>query len=74
MPMSKIYICFDRSLQPLYLTLVDQQSTEQLRQNREKLSQDLTELINEYGPKAFSDFDRKSRATYICNMIAVPIY
>lgn len=49
-----------KSLQPLYLTLVDHQSTEQLRQNREKLSQDLTELINEYGPKAFSDFDPDS--------------
>jgi glycerol-3-phosphate O-acyltransferase/dihydroxyacetone phosphate acyltransferase len=46
-------------LQPLYLALVDHQSTEQLRQNREKLSYDITELINEYGPRAFTDFDRK---------------
>jgi glycerol-3-phosphate O-acyltransferase/dihydroxyacetone phosphate acyltransferase len=41
------------------VALVDHQSTEQLRQNREKLSHDITELINEYGPRAFSDFDRK---------------
>ncbi|CAO3695281.1 unnamed protein product [Umbelopsis ramanniana] len=46
-----------KSLKPLYLALVDHQSTEQLRQNREKLSYDITELINEYGPRAFTDFD-----------------
>lgn len=46
-----------KSLKPLYVALVDPDSTENLRQNREKLSQDITELINEYGPKVFSDFD-----------------
>lgn len=46
-----------RSLKPLYVALVDPDSTENLRQNREKLSQDITELINEYAPKVFSDFD-----------------
>lgn len=46
-----------RSLKPLYLALVDPDSTENLRRNREKLSEDITELINEYGPKVFSDFD-----------------
>ena len=46
-----------RSLAPLYLALVDPDGVRQLRDNREKLSHDLTEIINEYGPKAFSDYD-----------------
>ncbi|KAF7728361.1 hypothetical protein EC973_006302 [Apophysomyces ossiformis] len=46
-----------KSLKPLYMALTDPDSTENLRHTREKLSQDITELINEYGPKVFSDFD-----------------
>ncbi|KAG0168636.1 hypothetical protein DFQ28_006431 [Apophysomyces sp. BC1034] len=46
-----------KSLRPLYMALVDPDSTANMRQTREKLSQDITELINEYGPKVFSDFD-----------------
>lgn len=46
-----------RSLRPLYVALVDPDSTENLRQLREKLSQNITEVINEIGPKVFSDFD-----------------
>ncbi|KAL0088931.1 hypothetical protein J3Q64DRAFT_1732387 [Phycomyces blakesleeanus] len=46
-----------KSLRPLYLALVDPDSTENLRKTREKLSQDITELINDYGPKVFGDFD-----------------
>lgn len=47
----------NRSLRPLYVALVDPDSTANLRQLREKLSQDITEVINEIGPDVFSDFD-----------------
>ena len=46
-----------RSLRPLYVALVDPDSTQNLRQNREKLSQEITKIINDYGPKVFGDFD-----------------
>lgn len=36
---------------------MDPDSTENLKKNREKLSEDITDLINEYGPKTFDDFD-----------------
>lgn len=49
----------DRSIRPLYVRLVDRDSAEGLRQNRERLSTDITDLINEYAPKVFNDFDRK---------------
>ncbi|CAG8502417.1 6821_t:CDS:2 [Paraglomus brasilianum] len=48
-----------RSLRPLFLSLLpgNQPSIQNLRHEREKLSQDLTALINEYGPKIYDDFD-----------------
>ncbi|KAI9319997.1 hypothetical protein BX666DRAFT_1853235 [Dichotomocladium elegans] len=54
-----------RSLQPLYMAAFDTDAINALRANREKLSHDLTELINEYGPKVFPDFDAEyiSRGT-----------
>ncbi|KAG2225551.1 hypothetical protein INT45_013662 [Circinella minor] len=53
------------SLQPLVMSILDPDGAEILRKNREKLSHDITELINEYGPKVFTDFDADyiSRAT-----------
>lgn len=48
---------FYRSLRPLYVALVDPDSTSNLRSVREKLSQDITEVINQIGPNVFSDFD-----------------
>ncbi|KAI9274439.1 hypothetical protein BDA99DRAFT_497485 [Phascolomyces articulosus] len=45
------------SLQPLVMSILDPDGAEILRKNREKLSHDITELINEYGPKVFPDFD-----------------
>ncbi|OBZ91192.1 hypothetical protein A0J61_00763 [Choanephora cucurbitarum] len=54
-----------RSIQPTFLALLDPQAAETLRQNREKLSSNITELINEYGPKVFTDFD----ANYISKTI-----
>ncbi|CAO3608284.1 unnamed protein product [Mucor hiemalis] len=46
-----------KSLRPLYVALVDPDSTANLRQLREKLSNNITEVINEIGPHVFSDFD-----------------
>ncbi|CAO3634555.1 unnamed protein product [Mucor hiemalis] len=46
-----------KSIQPTFLALLDPSGAETLRQNREKLSSNITELINEYGPKVFTDFD-----------------
>ncbi|KAI8093181.1 uncharacterized protein BX664DRAFT_277983 [Halteromyces radiatus] len=46
-----------RSLQPLVVTLMDPESVQVLRENRSKLSRDITNVINEYGPQAFHDFD-----------------
>lgn len=51
------WLIYCRSIQPLVISLLDPQGVEALRHNREKLSHDLTELINEYGPKVFPDFD-----------------
>jgi glycerol-3-phosphate O-acyltransferase/dihydroxyacetone phosphate acyltransferase len=49
-----------KSLRPLYMALVDPDSTQNLRQLREKLSQDMTNVIDDFGPKVFSDFDRNN--------------
>ncbi|CAO3640064.1 unnamed protein product [Cunninghamella blakesleeana] len=49
-----------KSLRPLYMALVDPKSTCNLRNTREKLSDDITQLINSYGPNVFSDFDPDS--------------
>ncbi|CAG8482124.1 10324_t:CDS:2 [Paraglomus occultum] len=48
-----------RSLRPLFLSLLPgaRPAIQNLRHEREKLSQDLTALINEYGPKIYDDFD-----------------
>lgn len=48
-----------RSLRPLFLALIPwtRHSVENLQTVRSKLSYDITDLINEYGPKVFPDFD-----------------
>jgi glycerol-3-phosphate O-acyltransferase/dihydroxyacetone phosphate acyltransferase len=46
------------------MALLDPKGAETLRQNREKLSSNITELINEYGPKVFPDFDGKFMTLY----------
>ncbi|CAO3615340.1 unnamed protein product [Cunninghamella blakesleeana] len=60
----EIGIDIARSLQPLLKTLLDPESVQSLRENRSILSRDITNIINEYGPKAFQDFD----ADYISRM------
>ncbi|KAG2210538.1 hypothetical protein INT47_002480 [Mucor saturninus] len=59
-----------KSIQPTVMALLDPRGAETLRQNREKLSSSITELINEYGPKVFTDFDANyiSTTTQPCNM------
>ncbi|KAI9473901.1 MAG: hypothetical protein EXX96DRAFT_579809 [Benjaminiella poitrasii] len=54
-----------KSIQPTVMALLDPKGAETLRQSREKLSSNITELINEYGPKVFSDFD----ANYISRTV-----
>ncbi|CAI2176573.1 19597_t:CDS:2 [Funneliformis geosporum] len=48
-----------RSLRPLFLSLLpwSQSSIQNLRAVREQLSNDLTDLINELGPKIYPNFD-----------------
>ncbi|RCH96055.1 hypothetical protein CU097_009131 [Rhizopus azygosporus] len=46
-----------KSLRPLYVALIDPDSSAHLREIREKLSEDITKVINEIGPLVFSDFD-----------------
>ncbi|RHZ45378.1 hypothetical protein Glove_680g77 [Diversispora epigaea] len=48
-----------RSLRPLFLSLLPsrQTSIQNLREIRDQLSQDLTELINDLGPKMYPDFE-----------------
>lgn len=43
----------------MVVSVLDPSGAETLRQNREILSVNITNLINEYGPKAFPDFDGK---------------
>jgi hypothetical protein len=56
-------VFYRRSIKPTVMALLDPQGAETLRQNREKLSSNITELINEYGPKVFTDFDGKKNST-----------
>ncbi|KAI8987852.1 hypothetical protein BDF20DRAFT_904750 [Mycotypha africana] len=56
-----------KSIKPTIMALMDPQGAETLRQSREKLSVSITELINEYGPKVFPDFD----ANYISRSIEI---
>lgn len=43
----------------MVVSVLDPTGAETLRQNREILSIKITDLINEYGPMAFPDFDGK---------------
>ena len=42
------------------MALIDPDSTQNLQENRERLSQEITQVINEYGPKVFDDFDENN--------------
>lgn len=48
-----------KSLKPMIMSVLDPSGAEILRQNRNTLSANITDLINEYGPKTFPDFDGK---------------
>ncbi|RUP51803.1 hypothetical protein BC936DRAFT_145765 [Jimgerdemannia flammicorona] len=45
------------SLRPLFLSIIDPASVENLCMVYDRLSHDITDLINEHGPKVFPDFD-----------------
>ena len=49
-----------RSLRPLIVSLVpgQQQHLERLKLMRQTLSTELMDVINEYGPKLYDDFDK----------------
>jgi glycerol-3-phosphate O-acyltransferase/dihydroxyacetone phosphate acyltransferase len=49
----------DRSLGPLFLAVSNPSAAENLRVMRKKLSDDVTNFVNEAGPQALEDFDPK---------------
>ncbi|KAI8974984.1 hypothetical protein BDB01DRAFT_805608 [Pilobolus umbonatus] len=55
----EIGIDIAKSLKPILMSLLDPSGAEILRQTRSVLSADITDIINEYGPKIYSDFDSK---------------
>ncbi|KAI8075684.1 hypothetical protein BDF21DRAFT_343204 [Thamnidium elegans] len=50
-----------KSLKPMIMSVFDPSGAEILRQNRSILSGTITDMINEYGPKAFPDFDGNTK-------------
>ncbi|KAH3668316.1 hypothetical protein OGAPHI_002070 [Ogataea philodendri] len=46
-----------KSIRPLWLALVNKQGLSKLRAKRRELSLEITEVINEYGPQLFPDFN-----------------
>ncbi|KAG7927884.1 hypothetical protein KL925_002242 [Ogataea polymorpha] len=46
-----------KSIRPLWLALVNKEGLTQLRETRRQLSMEITEVINEYGPQLFPDFN-----------------
>lgn len=53
----------------MVMSVLDPSGAETLRLNRNILSSNITDLINEYGPKAFPDFDGKVDHSNIQNCI-----
>ncbi|ORY99926.1 hypothetical protein BCR43DRAFT_434269 [Syncephalastrum racemosum] len=53
-----------RSLRPLFMSLMDPQGAETLRQCRSKLAAGIADLIHEYGPRAFPDFDENGKSNF----------
>jgi glycerol-3-phosphate O-acyltransferase / dihydroxyacetone phosphate acyltransferase len=48
-----------RSLGPVFLAVSNPSAAENLRVMRKKLSEDVTDFVNEAGPQALEDFDPK---------------
>ncbi|ODV85133.1 hypothetical protein CANARDRAFT_207609 [[Candida] arabinofermentans NRRL YB-2248] len=46
-----------KSIRPLWLALVNKQGLRELQATRQRLSLEITQLINEYGPELFPDFN-----------------
>lgn len=51
--------CDSRSLRPLVIALIpgQQRTLDKVKDVREKLTNELTDVINEYGPEVFEDFN-----------------
>ena len=51
-----------RSLRPLFVALFpgQQRQLDRLRERREKLSNELSDVINEFGPQLYEDFNEVS--------------
>lgn len=64
-------MCCSRSLPPLFIALISgrQKSLDELKRVRVELTNELTELINELGPKIWEDFDHVS----MCLFLAVKV-
>ena len=65
-----------RSLRPRVIALFpgQQRSLNRLKEMREKLANELTELINELGPKIWDDFDNVNLQTlFSCSWIAADL-
>jgi glycerol-3-phosphate O-acyltransferase/dihydroxyacetone phosphate acyltransferase len=54
-----------RSLRPLVVSLFpgQQRLLDQLKTKREELANELTDVVNEFGPKLYEDFDEVSHNT-----------
>ncbi|KAI8384391.1 uncharacterized protein BYT42DRAFT_562373 [Radiomyces spectabilis] len=55
--LGEIGVDIAKSLRPLLMSVLNPAAAESLRHSRSQLSRDLTDLINEYGPQVFPDFD-----------------
>jgi hypothetical protein len=57
-----LILVIPRSLRPLVVALVpgQQRSLDKLKAMREQLSNEVAEVINEFGPKLYDDFDQVS--------------
>lgn len=46
-----------KSLRPLYLALIDEAGVAELKQLRKELTLEITELVNDFGPELYPDFN-----------------
>ena len=60
-----VNLCF-RSLRPLVIALVpgQQRTLDRVKDMREKLANELADVINEYGPEVFEDFNEVNIISY----------
>lgn len=51
---------YTRSLRPLVIALIpgQQRSLDKLKAMRQKVAEEVAELINDFGPRLYADFDK----------------